>query len=692
MNGESLFLVQFGILMRAPSSPPTGGVGNYFAGADRKIRMLRIKAFMRCNIVRSFLYLSLILFFGRPTIAEQLVASQQFDHARAIRVVGNTAYTVAESGLFIYDVTDRARPRLRSSLLINDNTSFDLELSPPNAYVLSGETLSETPTVTVVNIGARKPFIVSQFQKFQKTQVKDFILRGDTLIVANANGLEFLSVSDPRNIRRVSTLNVIPKGTVQSLIRDGSVIFASYRSSKRSGFVAVETSTPNSPKIISRTSFTGDEDGPPRIELALSNHVLYVSKTEERVTIYDVNDPKDPKTGGTMSVVASGLYAESNFLFTQTADDRVASFEISNPLSPRFVREVEWSGTTTGMDFDTTQLNAFVQWTELGRAGLAILKFNNDGTYTLQSSAVAIYGSDVEAVNGVTFITGSNKLAAIQKVPGRKTVRELGNIAFFESLQSMEIRNSRGYLATVDSELKPGIQIVDVSDPAHMQARGNLELTADEVPPESRQPRFDVQQDLLVVALRKTGLGIYDVSDGSFQQVSIFDIPQQEQSLNVTIHNDIVFLCTRRGNELNLYVIDVQNRNNPTLIEKLTNFDTGNDINDLKVDGDFLYVTGKNGSGKLYIFSIATVARPVLLSTRSTGSNTKSAAAEEIKIASDRAYIADGSDGITVFNISNKSNPQRVTALNTPSFASGVSIDGQNQIHIADLACYLLFR
>ncbi len=664
---------------------------------------------MQCNFIRCLLYLFVILLFAHPAFAQRLVARKLFDHARVIRVIGQTAYVVSGSGLFIYDITDKSHPNLLSSLLINDNSSFDLEVEPPHAYVLSGEVHFENSTVTVVNIANRaKPFIVSQYQGFTGAQAKDFILRGEALIVSNANELDFLNVSDPRKIRKLTSLRITREGgTVESLVRDGSVLYASYRYLNRSGIVAVKMVNPRKPEILSKISFPRTAQGRPvPIVMAVSNHVLYVSRTGQKVAFFDVNNPAQPKSSGSLSVSASGLMAENNFLFVQISDEKLGVYETSTPLSPRLVREVAWSGNTNGMDFDPVQLNAFVQWTEFGRFGLAILKFKSDGTYELQSNMPAVYGSDVEEVDGLTFLTGSNKLAAIERVPGRKAVRELGNIAFVEMLGSLEIRNSRVYISTLDADSKPGIRIVDVSDPAHMQELGHLKLDPAEVPPETSQARFDVEGNVMVLALKKTGLAIYNVLNGTFQQISTFRTPSIEQSLNATIHNGVAYLCTSRlnsdtdKNELNLYVIDVQDPASPELITKLKNFDTGDVINDLKVEGSFLYIAGasrgslRHGSGKLYIFSIQTPDDPALLSKTFTGVDpqNRSGDAEEIKMKSDVAYVADGVDGITIFDLSDKSNPQRVGALNTPSLARGISIDGDNQIHVADLDCYLLFR
>jgi hypothetical protein len=655
---------------------------------------------MQCNLFRGFLYLILMFAFAKPVLAQRLVARQLFDHARAIRVIGETAYVVSGSGLFIYDITDKAHPRLRSSLLISDNSSFDLEVSPPRAYILSGELQFETPTLTVVNISNRaKPAILSQYQDFGGSQPNDLILRGETLIVANANRLEFLNVSDPRNVRKTGSLDVAPKGgVIQSLTRDDSVIFAGFRHLKRTGVVVVETKNPGNPQILSRINFAAsDKPGPIRIGLTVGNHVLYVSRNGERVAFYDVNNPSDPKTAGNLTIIASGLSAEGNVLFAETSDRRVAIFETSTALAPRFVREVEWFGSTASLDFDPAQFNVFVQWTDLGRSGFAILKLNNDGTFTVQSNLAAIFGSDVDIDGSITYLIGSNKLAAVRRVPGSKQIRELGNTAFFESLESMEVRNTRVYVSTVDSESKRAIRIIDVADPVHMQPLGTLQVDPVDVPAGATQARFDVEQNLLVLALRKTGLAIHDVSSGAFQHISTFDTPNNEQALNATVQNGIAFLCTSRRKELNLYVIDIRNPARPTLITKIRNFDAGERINDLKVDGNFLYIVGAakgQGSGKLYIFSIATPDRPALLSKTFTGTdpNTKSGEAAEVKIRGNLAYVADGVDGITIFDISDKSNPQRKGNINTPSFARGVAIDGQNQIHVADTACYLLFR
>ena len=666
-----------------------------------------MNGFMKSNVFRSLLFLLALAGFTRHTEAQELVVTELFDHARAIRVVNEHAFSVSESGLFIYDITDKTNPNFLSSVLINDNSSFDLEVSPPFAYVLSGERPSETTTLTVVNISnRRRPVIAGRFQGFQAGVAKDMILRTQTLYVAIENRLEIIDVSDPKNIRRRGTLQITnEKATIPVIVRDGSVLFVLFRHAKGSGIAAVQTSNPANPDIIARVNFPRKDSEDNRIfpiSLAVSNHTLYVSRANLLVSIYDVTDPSEFKSSGTANIIASGLTAEGTILFAETSNEtRLAIFETTNPITPRFVREVDWSGNTSAMVFDTVALQAYVQWEELGRLGLAILKLNNDGTFNIQSTRVAVVLSDVEEVDGITFTTGSNKLAAVQKVARKKQVTELGNIAFFEQLGGMQLSNDRVYVSTVDEEGTPGIRSVDVSDPAHMQELGFLELEPSEVPPAETQPRFDVEQNLLAIAFRREGLALYDVSGGSFQRVGTFDISPNERGLNVTIQGDTAYFCTSRSNQLNLYVIDVSNPAQPALTFKVSGFDTGALINDLIVDGNFLYATGVGkvvrqvkSSGKLYIFSLANPDRPVLLSKTFTGSNpvNRSGAAEEVRIQSDVAYVADGVDGVTVFNVANKSNPHLLRVINTPSYVRGIDVDSKNQIHAADLAAYLVFR
>ena len=659
-------------------------------------------------LVRGIFYLILVFGFASPALSQEPVVKKLFEQARAIRVIGDHAYVVSGCGLFIYDITNKTNPALLSSTLINDNSSFDLEVAPPYAYVLSGELPSETATVTAVQISNRKkPIVAGKYQGFPTgSQAKDFILRGQILLVSIENRLELVDVTQVKNMRSAGNLQVTnEKATIPLIVRDGAVLFALYRHPNGSGIAAIETTNPRDPQILSRIVLPRKDSEDNRIlplSLAVTNHVLFVSRANLPVSLYDVTNPSQPKSSGTQNVIASGLMAEGDFLFTETSErKKLAIFETRTPLTPRFVREVDWSGNTAAMVFDPVQLQAYTQWTELERPGFAILKFNNNGTYERQATIFGLFVSDVEATGGIVYLTGSNKLAAVRRVPGKKVVEELGNIAFFESLGSFEIRNSRLYVSTVDSEGKPGVRTIDISDPTNMRELGTLVLDPLEVPALETQPRFDVQQNLMVIAFRKEGLAIYDVSSGNLQRLSTFRIPPNERALNATIDGDTAYLATSRQKELNLYAIDLRNAAQPNLIVKITKFDRGDLINDLKVDGNHLYVTGVGkvsrqvkSSGKLYIFSLENPARPVLLSQTFTGAHPadRSGSAEEIQIQGEVAYVADGVVGITVFDVRDKSNPRFLRAINTPSFVRGVSVDTQDQIHTADLACYLLFR
>ena len=660
---------------------------------------------MQSNFFRRFLYLLLLLGVSHTATAQPVVR-KLFDHTRAIRLVGHHAFVVSESGLFIYDVTDTTKPALVSTLFINNNSSFDLEVSPPYAFILSGEIPFEKSTITAVQISNRtRPTILGQYEDLQPARAKDSILRGTTLIVSNANNLDFIDVSNPKNMKKVGSLQVTGAGgTVHSFARDGAILYAIYKQSNRSGIVAVDIENPRDAKIVSQINYNGDDAAGRAkfpISITVSKHVLYMSRADQNVSIYDAANPADLKETGTISARSTGVASEGDFLFIQPAKDRLASFDIRTPLTPRLVRELVWSGTVLGMQFDPVLLTAFAQWHEFGRSGLGILRFRSDGTFALQSTRTDIFATDVEELDGVTFIAGSNKLSS-NRVTARNLVQELDNIAFFETLGSMEVFNNKLYVSTVDSEAKPGIRAINISDPAFLQERGYLQLDPKEIPAGETQPRFDVEKNVLVVALQKAGLAIYDVTEGAFTHRATFKPQSPEESLNATIRNGVAFLCTSRSSgskkEFNLYVIDVKNPAQPQLISKVTNFDSGNFIKDLKAEDGFLYIAGNGkgvgkGFGRLYIFSIADLAKPVLRSKTLTGSDPqrKSGYAEEIKIRGNEVYVADGADGITVFDVSDRSHPQLIGVIDTPSNARGVSIDTRQQIHVADPSGYLIF-
>ena len=80
--------------------------------------------------------------------------------------------------------------------------------------------------------------------------------------------------------------------------------------------------------------------------------------------------------------------------------------------------------------------------------------------------------------------------------------------------------------------------------------------------------------------------------------------------------------------------------------------------NNVDVSEDYAYVAG--GSGGLYVIDVSNPGSPYLVATENTPGN-----ANDVKISGDLALIADGSSGLQVINISNPNDPVTLGSADT---------------------------
>lgn len=268
--------------------------------------------------------LLLLLFYAGQVFANvpEPIVADLFSGPSSVRVSGNIAYGVCSAGLLIYDVTDRAHPRFLSQLLINNSDSFSLEIAPPYIYVLSGSTLLENTSLTVVDArDPSRPRIASQYLDLQGARSKDLVVRGHIVMVSNANSIDFLDASDPARLQKISSVRITSsEGFVDSFSIQGSVLFAVWGNSGHQGLAAIESATPASPQVLSKITFSArtlEDFARWPVKLVAYQNMLYVSRISADVAIFDASNPGRLRQVGTLNVTGSELFSKEGRLFIQ---------------------------------------------------------------------------------------------------------------------------------------------------------------------------------------------------------------------------------------------------------------------------------------------------------------------------------------------------------------------------------------
>lgn len=174
------------------------------------------------------------------------------------------------------------------------------------------------------------------------------------------------------------------------------------------------------------------------------------------------------------------------------------------------------------------------------------------------------------------------------------------------------------------------------------------------------------------------GLYIYDVSDPvNITQVSFFSTYSPAFVQNNSWGNDVIsveiigsyaYLATHYGG---LVIVDISNLTGPAFIAKLPllsqNPPQSRETWDVQVVGNYAYLAGGKG---MFVVDITDKTNPVLVSNLDLGAEIS----QEIKVIGNHAYVAMGSIGVAVVDITIPSNPVHETTITDgyyPPFGTG---------------------
>ena len=165
--------------------------------------------------------------------------------------------------------------------------------------------------------------------------------------------------------------------------------------------------------------------------------------------------------------------------------------------------------------------------------------------------------------------------------------------------------------------------------------------------------------EILLAPFAISLLGSYDTPGNAWQ---------------VEVYGDYAFVADYQAG---LRIIDVTNPANPLPMGAYDDPSPGNAPYKLHVSGDYVYVADVNG---LQVVDVSDPTAPTLAGAYAPTTN-----ADDVCVAGDYAYLADGSAGLRVIDVSDPTNPSLVTTVNTPNNAIGVVVAG-NYAYVADLS------
>lgn len=290
---------------------------------------------------------------GHPTEAGVYQVPQA---ATAIHVSGDYAY-IADWGVSVVDVSDRASPAMVSSYKIPPPLSANLQMAVSGNYAYVGDYTSGLSIVSIS--GPITPTRVGHYA----AHVGDVAVAGGYAYVADDfitydSGLEIIDVSDPAHPVRASFYET-PGETVAGVAVSGDYV---YLGTGPDGLLVLDVSDPAHPAQVGAYSAPGSVGS-----ISVSGHYAYVTFVVNKVwgqecslRVLDMSDLTHPSqvgvyslpeiVGWTGQVFVSDTYAYlATAALSNSQTSRLWLVDVSDPAHPSLVDVYDIPAATNGV-------------------------------------------------------------------------------------------------------------------------------------------------------------------------------------------------------------------------------------------------------------------------------------------------------------------------------------------------------
>ncbi|MHA2053093.1 MAG: LVIVD repeat-containing protein, partial [Candidatus Hodarchaeales archaeon] len=233
----------------------------------------------------------------------------------------------------------------------------------------------------------------------------------------------------------------------------------------------------------------------------------------------------------------------------------------------------------------------------------------------------------------------------------------------------INVSGDHAYIA----DMLNGLVIIDISTPSNPQEIGNYQLRDWLIPQPPPNPPIPLSGSAECVAFSdyvflgdSYGLVILDVTiPASPTEVGVCRV--YDFTEGVDVENGHAFFASYSG--LTIVSYDPNNPSSPSVVGFLA---TTGDAYDVDVINDYAYIA--DGSNGLVIIDISTPSNPQVIGQIGTTN------ALGVFINGSSAYIADGQDGLAIIDISNPQNPSIVGRYTTSGVTQNVFVKGKYAI------------
>jgi hypothetical protein len=524
-------------------------------------------------------------------------------------------------------------------------------------------------------------------------------LVGSYLYVGDDAGLKIVDVSDPGNPRMLRQLT-LSGGTKRGLtLKDGYL----YLTTQSGGSLyVVDVHNPSNPYLVNTVSISGAR------EIAAQDAYLYVgASTAPYLKVYDIRAATSPRLiASVVSNIGSvtDIAVAGNSLYVADATSTYR-YDVTNPSSPSFVdrlldtsagdhriavsnnRLYSYNHTTGRLhiyDFGGLDVNAirsdtlFAGLIDVGQ-GLNVrgpsilsggLNVGPSGVLSLGPVSAPLFQSRIST-------TGTELVATVQDGTGNSTQANMiatqGNYMYsvsgaFATLNSFDISDPTNpkFLGSVSTGLgnaqslvvagnrafvggSGGTVTVDISDPVSMARLGTYSA------PVNQTPLAEYLSGKYLYSIGSNKFVTYDITDPATIQYATSSATSTGATwAGVAFQGRYAYMANGAGSpQTAMQIIDVSN---PTSSRYVGFIQTTSAANDVAVAGRYAYVA--NSTNGLTIWDVSAPTATTFVSGYTLPTRSAISLADRIKLIDNKyAVVGYGDNGLVIFDISSSTRP-----------------------------------
>ena len=514
--------------------------------------------------------------------------------------------------------------------------------------------------------------------------VYDVVMAGNHAYVATSSGLQVIDMSEPSDPRQEGICSTI--GHAWGVVVSGSYAFVACLDG---GLQVVDISNPAIPQRVGGYSTGGFARS-----VAVSGNHAFVAVEDSDLQVLDISDPLNPQRVGGYGVSSGAIAVSGNHAYVLTVGSELQVLDISNPANPRPVSIMGGVEGSLAIHGEHAYVAGSWQDGEGMRAGLKVIDISEPGN----PHEVGRYNASGYVVHDV-FVSGNHayltenaaNLASrliVVDVSDSGNPRQVGSYDTDFGFYGADVAVSGNYAYVASGREQSSHQVIDISDPTSPRGVGSYQTFTS----------FDVAVagDHAYVTTW-SGLHVFDISHpASPQPVGSYDTSSDASewvTRRVAVWGNYAYVAEwwrddeqSQRDQGRLEVIDLNDPANP---RRVGGYNTSGGASGVAVSGNHAYVAetwyDQQAQTTKGLVEVIDISDPANL--RRVGDYDLAGSAGDVTVSGSYAYVAGGrfdetagqhQDGLTILDISNPANLQRVGSYDLAGLAIGVTVSGEH--------------